>query len=113
MLFQTGLNRLSSLKVRYIPAALEGGGMESSWEKKSKPMALVLSSSRSSRSTNPGTPNPLDDDGSMARAWQRHTGRKRQGRIRSRQASGAGSGVEVALLVFSAAGKLYEMWGAT
>ena len=94
----------------YIPAALEGGGMESSWEKKSKPMALALSSSGS---TNPGTPNPLDDDGSMARAWQRHTGRRRQGRIRSRQASGAGSGVEVALLVFSPAGKLYEMWGAT
>ena len=84
--------------------------MESSWEKKSKPMALALSSSGS---TNPGTPNPLDDDGSMARAWQRHTGRRRQGRIGSCQASGAGSGVEVALLVFSPAGKLYEMWGAT
>jgi hypothetical protein len=51
---------------------------------------MVLSSSGS---TNTGTPNPLDDDGSMARAWQRHTGRRRQGRIGSRQASGAGSGV--------------------
>lgn len=29
------------------------------------------------------TSNPLDDNGSMTRAWQRHTGRRRQGRIGS------------------------------